>query len=64
MLVLRNIVGATVVTLFGKVLAFGLFGGSMSLAGGRGTAIAWANVMAERGLTGVSEMGLQQPPSA
>ena len=38
--------------------AYGLFGGSISLAGGHGTAIAWGSVAEEAGLVAAKEVGI------
>ena len=57
-LVFQNIIGISVVTLLGKEPHFGLFAGSISLAGGHGTAIAWGEIFTEQGIQGVSEFGI------
>lgn len=46
-MLLQNITGITVAKLFGMDTAVGLLGGSVSLIGGHGTAIAWAPKIAE-----------------
>ena len=57
-LVIQNIVGISIASVLGKPPIFGLFGGSISLAGGHGTTIAWGEVVAERGIRGASEFGI------
>ena len=57
-LIFQNIIGISVVTILGKEAHFGLFGGSISLAGGHGTAIAWGEIFVEEGIQGVSEFGI------
>ena len=46
-MILQNITGITVANLFGMDSAVGLLGGSVSLIGGHGTAIAWAPKIGE-----------------
>ena len=57
-LVLQDLVGVGIAALFGVHPAYGIFGGSASLAGGHGTAIAWAQVVEVEGLAGVQEFGV------
>jgi ESS family glutamate:Na+ symporter len=57
-LIIQNFIGIFIVTLLGKEPYFGLFGGSISLAGGHGTAIAWGEIFAKEGIQGVSEFGI------
>jgi ESS family glutamate:Na+ symporter len=57
-LVVQNLTGVLLVKAMGYHPAFGLFGGSVSFAGGHGTAIAWGEVANEAGLTGAAEIGL------
>jgi len=45
---LQNLTGISVAALFGLPSAVGLLGGTVSLIGGHGTAIAWAPQIAER----------------
>jgi len=45
---LQNLTGISVAALFGLPTAVGLLGGTVSLIGGHGTAIAWAPQIAER----------------
>lgn len=54
----QNIVGISVAMALGKQSLFGLFGGSISLVGGHGTAIAWGETVLEQGIKGVSEFGI------
>ncbi|NWK56068.1 sodium/glutamate symporter [Verrucomicrobiaceae bacterium N1E253] len=46
-MVIQNLTGITVASLFGLSGAVGMLGGSVSLIGGHGTAIAWAPKIAE-----------------
>jgi ESS family glutamate:Na+ symporter len=58
-MVLQNITGITVASLFGLPGAVGLLGGTVSLIGGHGTAIAWAPKIAEsHGIVNAMEMGV------
>jgi len=58
LLFLQNITGILVAQAFGAHPAYGLFGGSVSLAGGHGTAIAWGAILEDAGLKGARELGL------
>lgn len=56
---LQNLTGITVAGLFGMDPAVGLLGGSVSLIGGHGTAIAWAPKIAEEyGVASAMEIGI------
>ena len=57
-LVVQDVTGVLLVKLFGGHPALGLFAGSMSLAGGHGTAIAWGKEAAEAGMVGAEEIGI------
>jgi len=57
-LVLQDLTGVLLVKAMGHNPAYGLFGGSISFAGGHGTAIAWGQVAEEAGLTGAAEIGI------
>jgi ESS family glutamate:Na+ symporter len=57
-LVVQNITGVLLAKLFGAHPAYGLFCGSISFAGGHGTAIAWGKVTEAAGLTGAAELGI------
>lgn len=57
-LVLQNVIGVSVAMIFGEYPFMGLFGGSISLAGGHGTAIAWGEVAANDGIVGAPEFGI------
>lgn len=57
-LIIQDITGVLLVKLFGGHPALGLFAGSMSLAGGHGTAIAWGREAAEAGLMEAKVLGL------
>ena len=58
LLVLQNATGVALATLFGAHPGYGLFGGSVSLAGGHGTAIAWGAVAEKAGLVGAADIGI------
>ena len=56
---LQNIIGVSVAALFGVNAAAGILGGTVSLIGGHGTAIAWApNISAEYGVSNAMEIGI------
>lgn len=58
-MVLQNLTGISVAALFGLPTAVGLLGGSVSLIGGHGTAIAWAPQIAEQhGIANAMEIGI------
>ncbi|GLP96856.1 sodium/glutamate symporter [Paraferrimonas sedimenticola] len=58
-MVVQNLTGIGVATAFGLDPAVGLLGGSVSLIGGHGTAIAWAPKIAEEyGITNAMEIGI------
>ena len=57
-LVVQDATGVMLASLLGVPPAYGLFGGSISLAGGYGTAIAWGEVAQEAGLVGAQELGI------
>lgn len=55
----QNFVGISVASLFGLATPVGLIGGSVSLIGGHGTAIAWAPRIAEGyGISNAMELGI------
>jgi len=55
----QNFVGISVASLFGISSSVGVIGGSVSLIGGHGTAIAWAPRIAENyGVTNAMELGI------
>lgn len=58
LLILQNATGVLIATALGGHPGYGLFGGSVSLAGGHGTAIAWGAVAEAAGLTGARELGI------
>lgn len=58
LLCLQNLVGILSAQAFGAHPAYGLFGGSVSLAGGHGTAIAWGAIAEEAGLKAARDLGL------
>jgi len=58
MLVLQNLAGVGVALLFEAHPAYGLFAGSVSFAGGPGTAIAWGAEASAAGLQGAAEFGV------
>ncbi|MGF1757045.1 sodium/glutamate symporter [Photobacterium sagamiensis] len=58
-MILQNLTGISVARLFGLDTPVGLLGGSVSLIGGHGTAIAWAPRIAEDfGLPNAMEIGI------
>ncbi len=57
-LVVQDATGVLLASLLGVHPGYGLFGGSISLAGGYGTAIAWGEVAQEAGLVGAQELGI------
>ncbi|OUR63821.1 sodium/glutamate symporter [Methylophaga sp. 42_25_T18] len=57
-LILQDITGVLLVKLIGANPAYGLFGGSISFAGGYGTAIAWGDVVEQAGLIKAKEIGI------
>ena len=57
-LTLQNGVGVSLAVLMGEPYAFGLVGGSVSLAGGHGTAITWGPMASEAGVEGAIPLGL------
>jgi ESS family glutamate:Na+ symporter len=55
----QDLLGISVAYLFGQPAAVGLLGGTVSLIGGHGTAIAWAPKIAEDyGITNAMEIGM------
>jgi ESS family glutamate:Na+ symporter len=54
-LVVQNVTGVLLISMIGSHPAYGLFGGSVSFAGGYGTAIAWGNIAEEAGLVSARE---------
>ena len=57
-LVVQDVTGVLLVKLLGGHPAYGLFGGSISFAGGYGTAIAWGEVAEKAGLARAQELGI------
>ena len=57
-LVIQDLTGVLLMKALGEHPANGLFGGSISFAGGHGTAIAWGSVAEEAGLTGAAAIGM------
>lgn len=57
-LVIQDVTGVLLVKLMGYHPGYGLFGGSISFAGGYGTAIAWGNTAEEAGLLKAKEIGI------
>lgn len=56
---LQNIIGITVAALFDQPTAIGMLGGTVSLIGGHGTAIAWSPRIAEDyGIANAMEIGI------
>jgi ESS family glutamate:Na+ symporter len=58
LLVLQNTTGVGLALLTGAHPGYGLLAGSISFAGGHGTAIAWGQLAAEAGLKGAEEFGV------
>ena len=54
----QNALGVSIATLVGDNPAYGLIAGSISLAGGHGTAITWGAIGEEAGLGGATALGL------
>ncbi len=58
-MVIQNLAGISVAAAFGLAAPVGLLGGSVSLIGGHGTAIAWApRIAADYGITNAMEVGI------
>lgn len=58
-MVLQNLTGISVAALFDLPAAVGMLGGSVSLIGGHGTAIAWApRIAADYGVSNAMEVGI------
>ena len=57
-LILQNGLGVGLVTLMGDHWAYGLIGGSVSLAGGHGTAITWGQLAEAQGVLDATDLGL------
>ena len=57
-LILQDTTGVLLAIAFGGHPGYGLFGGSISLAGGHGTAIAWGSVAEAAGLQAAKEVGI------
>ena len=57
-LVVQNATGVAIAVLLGAPPGAGLFGGSISFAGGHGTAIAWGNEAAAAGYPNAAEIGI------
>ena len=57
-LVIQNGVGVLLVTVMGAHWGYGLIGGSVSLAGGHGTAITWGAIASDAGLSSATSIGL------
>ncbi|WP_419622643.1 sodium/glutamate symporter, partial [Thiolapillus sp.] len=58
LLVAQNAAGIGIALLTGNSPGYGLLAGSVSFAGGHGTAIAWGQVASEAGLKGAAEFGI------
>ena len=54
----QNAIGVSIAWALGAEPAYGLIGGSISLAGGHGTAITWGALGEEAGLAGATSLGL------
>jgi len=56
---LQNLTGITVAALFDQPTAVGMLGGTVSLIGGHGTAIAWSpRIVEDYGITNAMEVGI------
>lgn len=58
LLILQDTTGVLLAMAFGAHPGYGLFAGSVSLAGGHGTAIAWGDVAVQAGLENAKEIGI------
>ncbi len=58
LLLFQNSTGVMLAMAFGDHPGYGLMGGSISLAGGHGTSIAWGAEAEKAGLTGASAIGI------
>ncbi|MEI6859607.1 MAG: sodium/glutamate symporter, partial [Shewanella sp.] len=58
-MMIQNVTGITIAQLFGQSPAVGILGGSVSLIGGHGTAIAWApGIGSDYGVSNAMEIGI------
>ena len=57
-LVIQDVTGVSLAMAFGDHPGYGLLGGSVSLAGGHGTAIAWGQEAEDAGLTDAGVVGI------
>ncbi len=58
-MIVQNLTGITIASLFDQPAAVGMLGGTVSLIGGHGTAIAWAPKIAENfGVSNAMEIGI------
>lgn len=57
-LMIQNCIGVGFAALFGESPILGLFGGSISFAGGHGTAIGWGKAAQAMGVEGGAEFGM------
>ncbi len=58
-LIIQNLTGIAVISFTDEPLSTGVLGGSISLSGGHGTAIAWAPTLADNyGISKASEIGI------
>ncbi len=58
LLIVQDVTGVLVALGLDVHPAYGLFAGSISFAGGHGTAIAWGDIAAQAGLPGASTLGI------
>ncbi|PVB63020.1 sodium/glutamate symporter [Labrenzia sp. 011] len=57
-MLVQNVVGTSIAAILGLPVGFGLLGGTVSLVGGHGTAIAWGpKLAADYGVAGAVEIG-------
>lgn len=58
LLVMQNVAGIGIATVWGADPAYGMLAGSLSFVGGPGTALAWAKEMSAAGLKGAELVGI------
>ena len=58
LLVVQNAAGIAIAKLLGQPPTLGLFAGSISCAGGPGTAIGWGKTATEAGINGAAELAM------
>jgi glutamate:Na+ symporter, ESS family len=58
MMVLQNVIGIGVVTMLGAAPSYGVLAGSVALAGGLGSAVAWGAEFAAKGVRAATEVAV------